>query len=48
MRLKDVNLKLNPNKFEFIKTNLTFMGHVVNQDGTQPDPKGIKVIKVSF
>jgi len=30
MRLKEVNLKLNPNKWEFEKTNLTFLGHVVS------------------
>jgi hypothetical protein len=34
MRFRDVNLKLNPNTCEFAKTNLTFMSHVENGDGT--------------
>ncbi len=41
MKLK---LKLNPNKCEFTNTNLTFLGHVVNQDGTQLDPRRIKIV----
>jgi hypothetical protein len=39
MRLKDVNLKLNPNTCEFANTNLTFLGHEKNRDNTQLDPK---------
>jgi hypothetical protein len=44
MRLREVNLKLNPNKCEFAKTNLTFLGHVVSQDGTQFNLRKIKAV----
>jgi len=39
MRLREVNLKLNPNKCEFANSKLAFLGHDVNQEGTQPDKK---------
>jgi hypothetical protein len=36
MRLKEVNLELNPRKCEFAKSKLNFLGHEVNREGTQP------------
>jgi hypothetical protein len=42
--LKEVNLKLNLGKCEFVKSSLTFLGHVVSHYGTQPDFKKIKVV----
>ncbi len=44
LKLREVNLKLNPRKCEFAKISLTFLGHVVNRDSTQPDPQKIKVV----
>jgi hypothetical protein len=43
-KLREVNLKLNPRKCEFVNTSLTFLKHVVSRDGTQLDPKYIKAI----
>jgi len=37
MKLREVNLKLNPNKCEFVKSKLVFLGHEINQEGTQLD-----------
>ncbi len=34
LKLKEVNLKLNPGKCEFAKISLAFLGHVVSRDGT--------------
>jgi hypothetical protein len=34
MKLREINLKINPNKCECAKISLTFLGHVVNCDGT--------------
>jgi hypothetical protein len=34
MRLMEVNLKLNLRKHVFTKTNLAFLSHVMNRDGT--------------
>jgi hypothetical protein len=36
-RLKEVNLKLNPSKCCFVANNITFLGHVVNKEGTKPN-----------
>jgi hypothetical protein len=43
-KLKEVNLKLNPNKCCFTAKNITFLGHVVNKEGTKLDPGKIEVI----
>jgi len=43
-KLREVNLKLNPNKCCFVAKSITFLGHVVNKDGTRPDPKKIEVV----
>jgi len=36
MKLREVNLKLNLSKFEFTKTNICFLKHIVNRERTQP------------
>jgi hypothetical protein len=36
-KLKEVNLKLNPNKCCFATENITFLGHVVSKEGTRLD-----------
>jgi hypothetical protein len=42
--LRGVNLKLNPNKCSFVAKNITFLGHVVSNDGTKPDPGKIEAV----
>lgn len=37
MRLREMNLKLNPWKCKFAKTSLTFLGHVVSSNGICKD-----------
>ncbi len=32
-RLREVNLKLNPNKCCFVKKEITFLGHIVSKEG---------------
>jgi hypothetical protein len=34
MRLTKMNLKFNLEKCEFVKSNLIFLNHVMNKDGT--------------
>ncbi len=43
-KLREVNLKLNPNKCCFAAKNITFLGHVVSKDGTKLDPGKIEAI----
>jgi hypothetical protein len=44
LQLKEVNLKLNPSKCEFVNSNVTFLKHVVSCDETQLDFKKIKFV----
>ncbi len=42
-RLRDVNLKFNPNKCVFFANNIKFLGHVVGKARIQPDLNKVKV-----
>jgi len=44
-KLKKVNLKLNPNKCCFGSKNITFLGHIVDCAGFQPEPKKIRIVQ---
>jgi hypothetical protein len=43
-KLKEMNLKLNPNKCCFAAKSITFLGHVVSKEGTRPDPGKIEAV----
>jgi hypothetical protein len=43
-KLREVNLKLNPNKCCFAAKSITFMGHVVSEQGTKPNPGKIEAV----
>jgi len=43
-RLREVNLKLNPNKCCFAAKSIVFLGHVVNKEGAKPDPSKIDAV----
>ena len=44
-RLRSANLKLQPDKCNFLKTEITYLGHVVNEDGVKPNPLKIEAVK---
>lgn len=44
-RLRKVNLKLNPEKCEFFKKEMLYLGHVVSREGVVPDPEKIKIVE---
>lgn len=44
-RLREVNLKLNPSKCQFLKTELLYLGHTISSEGIQPDQDKIKTIQ---
>jgi len=44
-RLRNANLKLQPDKCEFLKTEVTYLGHVISKDGVKPDPKKLEAVK---
>ncbi len=43
-KLREVNLKLNPNNCCFATKNITFLGHVVSKEGTKLDPGKIEAV----
>ncbi|MCG8032787.1 MAG: reverse transcriptase, partial [Candidatus Thiodiazotropha taylori] len=44
-RLRQHNLKLKPSKCEFLKSEVTYLGHVVSEAGIRTDPDKTKAIK---
>lgn len=44
-RLRKVNLKLNPNKCNFLKQELLYLGHTVSAKGILPDKNKIKIVE---
>jgi hypothetical protein len=43
-KLKEVNLKLNPNKCCFAAKSITYLGLVVSKEGARPDPGKIEAV----
>ena len=44
-KLRQFNLKIEPDKCKFLKTELNYLGHVVTSEGANPDPEKVKPIK---
>ena len=44
-RLKEFNLKLKATKCEFMKSEVTYLGHIVSQDGIRTDPEKTSAIE---
>lgn len=44
-RLREVNLKLNPNKCKFLRKKILYLGHVISSAGISPDPEKIRTIQ---
>jgi hypothetical protein len=43
-KLREVNLKLNPNKCCFAAKSITFLGHVISREGIQPNPGKVEAV----
>jgi hypothetical protein len=43
-KLREVNLKLNPNKCCFVAKSITFLGHLVSKEGTRPNLEKIEAV----
>ena len=44
-KLKDAGLKLKPSKCDLFKKSISYLGHVVSEEGVQTDPKKIQAVK---
>ena len=45
-RLREMNLKLKPSKFHFVRQSVEFLGHILMPKGLQPNPKVAAVQKI--
>jgi hypothetical protein len=43
-RLREYNLKIEPDKCEFLKEELNYLGHLVTPEGVRPDENKIKAV----
>jgi hypothetical protein len=37
-RLREANLKLQPDKCEFLRKEVIYLGHIITENGIKPDP----------
>jgi hypothetical protein len=44
-RLRKANLKLQPDKFEFLRKEVNYLRHIISKNGVKPDPKKIQAVK---
>jgi hypothetical protein len=44
-RMRKHNLKLQPDKCEFLRKEVTYLGHVITKDGVKPDDKKIEAVR---
>jgi hypothetical protein len=43
-RLRQHNLKLRPTKCEFLRKEITYLGHLISENGIKPDPGKISAV----
>ena len=44
-RSSAANLKLQPDKCEFLRPEFAYLGHIVDKEGVRPDPKKLESVK---
>jgi hypothetical protein len=44
-RLRKYNLKYHPDKCEFLRKEVNYLGHVITEEGCKPNPSKIEVIE---
>ncbi|CAG9129805.1 unnamed protein product [Plutella xylostella] len=44
-RLRDYNLKLQPDKCEFFRKEVAYLGHIISDQGIKPNPDKIKAVQ---
>jgi len=44
-KLRKHNLKLQPDKCEFLRKEVIYLGHIITKDGIRPDPSKLHAVK---
>lgn len=44
-RLRKANLKLQPDKCEFLRKEVAYLGHIIGKNGVRPDPQKIHAVE---
>ena len=44
-RFRKYNLKLQPDKCEFLRKEITFLGHKISERGVEPDARKVESVK---
>ena len=44
-RLRATGLKLQPNKCEFLRPELEYLGHLITENGVKPNPNKLEAVK---
>ena len=44
-RLRQANMKLQIDKYEFLKKEIVYLGHIITKDGVEPCPDKVKAMK---
>ena len=44
-RLSAANLKLQPDKCEFLRPEVAYLGHIIDKEGVRPDPNKLEDVK---
>jgi len=44
-RMRKYNLKLQPDKCEFLRKKVSYLGHIIGQTGVKPDEKRIEAVR---
>jgi hypothetical protein len=43
-QFRKFNIKVEPDKCEFLRQELTYLGHIISKDGVKPDPKKVEAV----
>lgn len=44
-RLREAKLKLQPDKFEFLQKEVSYLGHIIGENRVQSDPEKVNAVK---
>ena len=44
-RIKELGLRLEPTKCEYLKPELEYLGHTITKEGVKPNPEKLSTIK---